>query len=722
MRAHARVTVAIAITFLLAVWAAFLLSSDNAPAPNPLPERFRQASNGTTSFDADSEPAAAIPAAVALSASNAEPTAADATYRLSGVVVDETETPQPGIQVTLTRWYSGLPIVRADAVTDAQGRFDVEGLVEGNYAATLARVGVANPSTEVAGTKRVGPEEQLTNVRFYVKERTGPGISGIVLDVDGEPIMGASVVIEREVRSGHSHRAVTGPDGRFNVGGLAQGRYLVGARHPRYSETTGIGVIAPASNVGVVLRPLAVIEGRVIDDETGAPITAFRIGSRGVGWPSEQAGALVDELRPHADPAGEFWLEVGAGRNWIVVHADGYVPVVHAAPLVAPGESVEGLEIRLQPGAVITGTVRDRSGNPVPEAGISYRVRAAQSPTSRPRRTAQATTDAGGTYQLNSVGYLEAELHVTHPDYAPQIQRVKPVRGIPSTVDFILDIGGTVEGTVLIAGQPAAGLKVELAGRDGRSSRRTDHEGTYKFTGLATGPRVVSVTGRTAPDLATVSGQKHVHIVAGESREVNFAFAAGTAAIEALVTQNGESLKDASVGASFEGGEPGQLQHTGARRRNGVYRIEGLPEGEVTVRVDYLGEDEYVRRRYVQVSAVSDETTRVVIELGTGARIAGVVRGLATASGYVIEAYRGIIPVEPEYWEGDVVSSNASIAGSCLPLHDSFDISGLEPGTYTVVVTSTDEVGSPPIPVAHEVVEVHDGEVARVDLALPNRS
>lgn len=150
--------------------------------------------------------------------------------------------------------------------------------------------------------------------------------------------------------------------------------------------------------------PTTAVSGRVISDQTGAPLPNVQVTvtSEGLGAPV----VLTD-----AD--GRFSLAPVSGSFRVVASKTGYGRTEVAPPVVA-----RPLEIRLRRGAVITGRVVDESGEPVLAARVA--AEAVERAQGTPASAATTDTDDRGEYRLAglSVGVYHVAVTTTGPTVA----------------------------------------------------------------------------------------------------------------------------------------------------------------------------------------------------------------------------------------------------------------------------------------------------------------
>lgn len=140
-----------------------------------------------------------------------------------GVLLDEAGAPLVGFPIWASRVEDRAPWSGpvADGPTDAHGRFAIVGLRPGE----AVRVGVADPAPLAPAPAVVarGGEEVRLRLRPY---RT---LRGRVVDETGAPLGGTRVDLRitqghpSPVRPGSPAHALAGPDGRFEIAGLAPG-------------------------------------------------------------------------------------------------------------------------------------------------------------------------------------------------------------------------------------------------------------------------------------------------------------------------------------------------------------------------------------------------------------------------------------------------------------------------------------------------------------------
>lgn len=300
-------------------------------------------------------------------------------------------------------------------------------------------------------------------------------LAGLVLR-DGAPVPDAEVV----VRGSQTSRVRSGPDGRFQLELVAPQELLVSARAGgRASETLGPISLAPGQRLeGLALALLAAasLEGVVVDAHSRAPLGGAKVAT--------SAGAAV------TGPDGKFAAEaLSAGRNWLTVEAEGFMPRVEW--LVLEGARAHrGLEIALVRAAKVEGKV-SRLGQPMP--GVA--VWAERSPAGADRLV-PAVTDAQGRYRLE-VAPGTLQLFAAAPQQGRVVGPVVQVApGQAAAADFELGEALEVTGTVTLDGQPLT--DATLTAHDAQSQRAIASTssaayGAFRFGGLAVGRYLLSV-------------------------------------------------------------------------------------------------------------------------------------------------------------------------------------------------------------------------------------
>jgi hypothetical protein len=280
-----------------------------------------------------------------------------------GLVVDPDEQPVPGAEVWLSAYgnhMEGRIVGRAD---DA-GRFVLRSVSAHHHVGALAPGFTPSPIRTVP--EDTGPEFSVT---LQLRPRGG-SVHGLVLDPEGEPAQGATVLVgpdygwpapdprNRLDWSGSPpFRVVTDEQGGFEVDAVFPGRVPVQVRAEGcspWNKFTEV-VAGEVTELTVELLPAGVLFG-VVTDGNGRPVPGATISSGRYGemtWVSTTAG--LD---------GGYEL-VGPGRTQLpVVAVSEDVGMDELKVHVAPGVRLEWNPV-LTHGLQITGVLVDESGAPV---------------------------------------------------------------------------------------------------------------------------------------------------------------------------------------------------------------------------------------------------------------------------------------------------------------------------------------------------------------------
>jgi protocatechuate 3,4-dioxygenase beta subunit len=663
-----------------------------------------------------------------------------------GVVKDEESRPLPGVEVSL----SGSRTVRASRggvqmsfvgpgsqvrrETGADGRFEFRGLKAGDYTISARRPGYSRATVDPVDVREARSAEPLelvlkpgATISGVLRDKTGAGAAGWFVSARGPgqgsgPALGPGAIRSEEA---------TGPDGVFFLDGLTAGE----AYELQVMGNAGLGprkagVVAPAEGVELTVTGTGEIRGRVVDADNGRAIPDFQLRYQ----PDAQGGMrFVMRMGPgrgrgpyerqsfHAEDGGFVLEEVPAGRWTVEAFAPGYQPGSASAVTVAEGEAVEGVEVRLSKGGVVSGRVLEgRTGRPVLDATVRAEIAGGEPRMNMIRiggegEGDEASTDAEGRYEIAGLAPGTWVLTGSHPDWSEATASVE-IKEAPVTADIRLGRGGSVGGTVLAAGRPVAGAQVTLsaagdtgfragAGMMGGSEQTalSDEGGRFRFERLTPGRYTLGAALRdqsSAPAEAVVTGD--------DAQEVQLLLSEG-ALVRGLVT----GLPDAQlagVNVSAQGQDYFATTRTAA---GGGFELTGVPEGLLTLRAsagDFLTGSRSASTTLTIAPGQAEAAAEIVFE--EGFRVDGrVTRAGRPVSDAMVLAF-------PESGDRRSASGRTDEAGG-------YALDGLAAGRYTftanaqggapirrtvdVTGDATVDLEAPPARLAGTVVEAESG-------------
>lgn len=302
-------------------------------------------------------------------------------------------------------------------------------------------------------------------------------LSGQIIDDDaGIPVVGGLV----SIAGSDSVTVQTGPDGRFLAEGLVPESYTLVYTANGFVDASQTVQVEPGQHLDVgaihlAKRPdTAVVSGKILNAETGQPITAtVRV-----------TGAMLMETSAALD--GSYSIAIPPGTVTLSILAPGYREVTATAeaqagaslyfnPVLYP-ETADAL--KPDPSTTLTGTVVD-AHTYEPMAGVQLQVTGGE---------VTATTDLQGKFSINGLPAGDGELVISRPDY--QSVTLAYVSTPGSSVNFgalylipSVTLRTAVTGTVTNrdTGTPVVGAVVQAGG----ISARADGQGKYRIEGVS---------------------------------------------------------------------------------------------------------------------------------------------------------------------------------------------------------------------------------------------
>ncbi|HXV76164.1 MAG TPA: carboxypeptidase regulatory-like domain-containing protein, partial [Candidatus Polarisedimenticolaceae bacterium] len=564
---------------------------------------------------------------------------------------------------------------RVVVATDGDGRFRADGLPAGKVDVTARRNGFA--PGELRSVEIVAETTEPVDAGGIVLE-PGETIRGTVVNRDGAPIEGVEIRVEAAGGGGvmvilgagmaaddEEPDALTDGSGWFELVDLSpKKRYTVSARRVGYLQASaGPFPLPHVEPVGLTLDPASDVRGRVVDGAgeaiAGAEVAMTR--NRTIEMGSNVMRTIMMQSET-TDGDGRFVFEdQEPGEMSIKAVASGYREAKLDGLSIAEGEDLEGVELTLAGGAVVTGQVLGPDGRPVIGAG----VQPAGEGEAMMRMLEGSPSDGNGIYRLEGLAPGAVSIEATHDDWPRTVRDVELTAGV-NHLDLQFEGGVEVEGRVSdTTGRGVAGAVVRLApaGRGwGGPETIADGEGRYRMPGVQAGDYHVWAQ---APGYASYTSETEIEVRGEPLYAVDIELDTGGAIVGRVSGVEPERFSDVGV----------EAQGPSARGAGAV-----AVDGDGRYRVDNLGPGSYT---VVASVANSGKRASGEVTLEPGAVEATLDLEFApglTLSGRAVQAGSGIGGATV-YVEG----TNVVHDGWNETDHEGrFEIDGLEPGDYTI--------------------------------------
>jgi hypothetical protein len=418
-------------------------------------------------------------------------------------------------------------------------------------------------------------EEELPD-----KEAAPAELGGKVVDDHGNPYAGARVTAL--VVGGESTSVATNDEGAFRFAALPSGKPLVLSAHNDYGDSskpvnTRLAPGATTLKAPLVLPRDTAIRGVVRNAETGTPLSGVQVTLSGAT--NEFGNRFTTQAAQQTDAGGAFAFEklTPAGYR-LQVSMSGFAPRI-----LNNVEPPSTLIVELSPGAVITGTVSDQGGNPIPGAKVScdFRAEPAQ------HFHTDTTTDAAGFY---AVKCQPESQHNTVSVIAPGFKSASRtlVRSGAEDVNFKLAPSGNVVLTGRLLSK--SGLPVQTA-----TFRGYDDAGKYRAIVQSIGP---DAEGNFRCEAVVEAVQLRIQSPGLAEARADYApVPGGEVALGDVYLDDGYAVfgvvhEDGEIDSPIAGAEVSVGAAKVTTGADGRYRIEGLGVEEFIVRTlhpAYLG-------------------------------------------------------------------------------------------------------------------------------------
>jgi large repetitive protein len=579
---------------------------------------------------------------------------------LSGVAVTASETPTGQRGMVMQRVIMmGGPMGDEDEVvrTATDGSFTLR-VKEGTYDFNFRREGFA--------PKAVRAQNIATNGTNTVETTLEPAA-----EISGRVTRGGVGVPDVSISSmmgGGEGNAITGPDGSFQITGLAPGsiRLMIRKENELLSEQRTI--TAPARDVAIELPVGGTISGRIVEKGSRKPVTSFRAGvsvSRSGGGMMMMAPPVMKEF---TTDDGSFTLQhVPLGAVNLVASAPGFAAGRMNLDL-QEGKPITDLVLELETGVRLVGKVTGPNGSPLADATVMV----APSPTGSFAMSGtmrRATTDANGEYSLESLEAGEETIEFQHPKQVAT-SRTVTLKGRETRLDVQLSGGQRVTGTVVTeSGMAVPDASVEAFSPSGGGDRtRTNASGTFEFESMSPGRY------RFRAEKSGYLEARLDDVDVTTTNNVRLQLRSG-GTIYGRVT----GLTEADYASVIVDARGGGSTSSAAVDPSGNFRIEGAPVGTVSVSAMLSSRSFGTRRssatQTVELNAGSSQQVTIEFRGDTS------VRGRITRNGTPL---RGATVAFYPRQGGSQTSASVTADEQGV-----YQVSGLESGEYTVMVVDS---------------------------------
>ncbi|MEO8382730.1 MAG: carboxypeptidase regulatory-like domain-containing protein [Acidobacteriota bacterium] len=496
-----------------------------------------------------------------------------------GVTIETTLDPAVEIAGRITRGGTGVPDVSISALgldlnatSGPDGSFTLSGLTPGSVRLFLRKENdlVQEMRTFTAPARDVVIELPVGGtVRGRVVEKgTRKPVTSFTAGVSTSSSGGGMVRMSPPML-----RSFTSDDGSFTLEHVPTGAMTVVASAPGFAAArTSVDVQEgkTAPDVVVELEAGVRLIGRVTT-ANGSPVSDASVMIQ----PSPTGSFAVSGSlrRTNTDTNGEYSLDsLDAGEETISVNHPQYNSASKSVTL--KGRETR-LDIQLEGGQRVTGTVVSESGMPLADAEVTAFSAGAS------RRSAR--TNVSGTFELESMPPAHYRFTASKSGYADAVLNDVDISS-GSPIRMIMGAGGTIYGQV--SGLPEsdyANTTVQAFSGRISASASVDPTGNYRIEGAPVGTVQVSAMVRSASFDYRSSTPETVELTAGGSQQVNFEFR-GDTVLQGHITRNG--IAAGGVMVSFQSLGGGRANASVTADDQGAYRVSGLDSGDYRVMVN----------------------------------------------------------------------------------------------------------------------------------------
>ncbi len=503
------------------------------------------------------------------------------------------------------------------ATTDSEGAYAIDALRAGSYTVS------ARAKDRMSATKRnVKVDEARPTEGVDLVLGAGEMLSGIVTDVEGEPIQGASVNVSAQ----ESAQAQTDAQGHFEVKGLAKGEVSISVSKQGFVSAQSSLQIPSGRAVPFKLERTAKIAG-VLRAEGVTTFKSYQVYATDEASVAAQKGNRPNSNEAYSnrnDPSGSFEIDVKAGTYVLHALAQGFAPAASESITVKAGERVDGIVIDLTRGGSIEGVVIAKAtGQPVEGASVSVSSQDGSIQQSFRFGPPTDSTDAEGRFKLQGLPTATLNVTSTHKDFAQAtVLGVNAREGQTASTRLEMSTGGGIRGIVRKGGAALANLRVYAASlTPGASSYKealTDKDGRYELKSLAAGDYNVQATRQDGRGMQL---QGRVTVYEGQTAELDLVQEVGIV-VSGHVLLGGVPVRGGRIEAMRKASPGGGL--SAKIEDDGSYSLEVPGPGSyvLMVRVANLGRQSQARADLVVPEGSVD--LRQDIDLPAG-EIAGVV-------------------------------------------------------------------------------------------------
>lgn len=429
--------------------------------------------------------------------------------RLMGTITDTGGSPVAGANLTLSLAAMGLQTTSDSsdpttekAVTNADGTYAFNNMAVGQYTMTVAADGYGRLTKQQIN---VGEDED-TSQDLVLEVASAMG--GTITSTNGTPIEGAIVkvysIANRDTRT--QTQTESQADGTFLVNDIPDGEYSLRVEAEGYKDEPWTRASSGEMSLTIQLSPKPKIRGRVVDAQTGKPLTTFTVNLRQGVTNSDMSTKVQGTTKSVSDPEGRFEVDAPLPGDYRVeAVAAGYAPSFSEDFRIEEGQELPGITVNVDKGGSISGTLVDSSGQPVSGAlvksnnnhwtGTPFDLSMGEFFPGTATKS-QARSGSDGTFTLEGLTPTTYLIEVEHKDHSKTVMKgIAVAIGQDTDIgELVMTSGASVAGTVRgPSGTPLMGATVTMQMESGPDNfpitytSKTGRDGQFKLNHVRSG-------------------------------------------------------------------------------------------------------------------------------------------------------------------------------------------------------------------------------------------